>query len=72
MTAPRFQVVRGGRLLDIAGHKADFSDILIEGDVIREIGAPGMAVPEDGYLVPNDAPGFGIELTLDDIERAVS
>ncbi len=33
---------------------------------------PGMAVPEDGYLVPNDAPGFGIELTLDDIERAVS
>jgi hypothetical protein len=33
---------------------------------------PGMAVPEGGFLVPNDAPGFGIELTLDDIERAVS
>ena len=33
---------------------------------------PGMAVPKDGYLVPNDAPGFGIELTLDDIENSAS
>jgi len=24
---------------------------------------PGMAVPQDGWLVPSDAPGFGIELT---------
>lgn len=46
MTAPYFQAVRGGRRLDIAGHRADFSDILIEDDVIREIGAPGMAVPD--------------------------
>ena len=23
---------------------------------------PGAAIIEDGYLVPNDAPGFGIEL----------
>ena len=46
MAAPRFQAVRGGRLLDIAGHRAAFTDILIEDDVIREIGAPGMAAPD--------------------------
>ena len=31
---------------------------------------PGMAVPHGGYLVPTDAPGFGIELTRDDVEAA--
>ena len=31
---------------------------------------PGIAIPEDGYLVPSDAPGFGIEFTLDDLEQA--
>jgi len=29
---------------------------------------PGMSVPKEGYLIPNDGPGFGIDLTLDDIE----
>ena len=32
----------------------------------------GMSVPIDGYLVPTDGKGFGIELTLDDIEKWVS
>ena len=40
MSGTKFQVDRGGRLLDIAGHTSEFSDILIEGDTIREIGAP--------------------------------
>ncbi len=31
---------------------------------------PGMAFPKDGMLVPSDAPGFGIELTLDELEAA--
>lgn len=31
---------------------------------------PGMALPDGGRLVPSDAPGFGIELTLDAIEAA--
>ena len=31
---------------------------------------PGMAVPVGGRLVPSDAPGFGIEITLDGIEAA--
>ena len=32
---------------------------------------PGMALPVDGHLVPSDAPGFGIEITLDGIETAI-
>jgi L-rhamnonate dehydratase len=31
---------------------------------------PGMAVPVQGRLEPSDAPGFGVELTLDTIEHA--
>ena len=34
----RFTAIRNGRMLDIAGHRADVADILIEGDIIREIG----------------------------------
>ena len=33
---------------------------------------PGMAVPVDGWLVPSDAPGFGIELTRDQLDAAVA
>ncbi len=33
---------------------------------------PGMAVPKEGFLVPSDAPGFGIELTREQIEAAAS
>jgi L-rhamnonate dehydratase len=29
---------------------------------------PGMAVPRDGTLIPRDGPGFGLGLTLDDLE----
>ena len=35
-------ILRGGRVLDIAAGTADFGDILIEGDTIREIGPPGL------------------------------
>jgi L-rhamnonate dehydratase len=31
---------------------------------------PGMALPQNGYLVPSDAPGFGIELTREELEAA--
>jgi L-rhamnonate dehydratase len=30
---------------------------------------PGMAVPKDGAVVPSDAPGFGLGVTLDDLDR---
>ena len=29
---------------------------------------PGMSLPVDGHLTPNDGPGFGIELSMGDIE----
>jgi dihydroorotase-like cyclic amidohydrolase len=42
MTANK-QIIRGGRLLDADAHSAAPADILIDGDTIIEIGAPGMA-----------------------------
>jgi L-rhamnonate dehydratase len=33
---------------------------------------PGTAVIRDGYLVPSDAPGFGLEVTREWLERAAS
>jgi 5-methylthioadenosine/S-adenosylhomocysteine deaminase len=44
-------IIRGGRLLDIAAHRADPADILIEGDTIREVGAPGMPAPAGARTV---------------------
>jgi guanine deaminase len=44
MSAPA-TVVRGGRVLDIRAHRADAADLLITGDTITEIGAPGLAAP---------------------------
>ena len=46
-----YTVIRGGRLLDIAGHSAADSDILIENGAFREIGPPGLAVPEGTAVV---------------------
>lgn len=45
------KILRGGRLLDIAGRTADPADILIVGNRISEIGAPGLAAPEDAEVV---------------------
>jgi len=42
-----YTILRGGRVLDIAAGTADFADILIEDDTIREIGPAGLAAPED-------------------------
>jgi 5-methylthioadenosine/S-adenosylhomocysteine deaminase len=44
-------IVRGGRLLDIRAHRADAADVLIVGDTISEIGAPGMATPAGASIV---------------------
>jgi hypothetical protein len=33
---------------------------------------PGMNLPLKGMLQPSDAPGFGLELSLSDIERATA
>ena len=47
-----YTILRGGRVLDIAKGTADFADILIEDDTIREIGAPGCPAPEGARETP--------------------
>ena len=53
--------VRNGRVLDIGGHRAPPADILIAGDTIAEVGAPGLAAPADAARRrrhrPADPPG---------------
>ena len=48
-------IVRGGRVLDIRAHRADPADVLITGDTITEVGAPGLAAPAGATLI--DAAG---------------
>lgn len=45
------QMLRGGLLLDAAGHRAEPADILIRGDSIADIVAPGRAAPADAVTV---------------------
>lgn len=33
---------------------------------------PGMVIPQNGWIVPSPAPGFGIELTLDQLNAATT
>jgi len=51
VTAKRMTIVRNGRVLDIVGHRATPSDILIAGDTIAEVGQPGLAAPADAVLI---------------------
>ena len=44
-------IIRGGRVLDVAGHRAEPADVLVDGAVIREIGRPGMAAPEGASVL---------------------
>src|SRR5437667_11368231 len=44
-------VIRGGRLLDIRAHRAHLTDILVAGDSIAEMGAPGLAAPAGATVV---------------------
>ncbi len=39
-------VIRGGRVLDAASHRAEPADVLVDGATIKEIGRPGMPAPE--------------------------
>src|SRR5260221_10452387 len=41
-----YTIRRGGRVLDIAKGTAEFADILIEDDTIRELGPPGSPAPD--------------------------
>jgi 5-methylthioadenosine/S-adenosylhomocysteine deaminase len=44
-------IIRGGRVLDARAHRADAADVLITGDTITAIGAPGLAAPSDATVV---------------------
>ena len=44
-------IIRGGRVLDVRAHRADAADVLITGDTITEIGAPGMPAPADATVL---------------------
>jgi len=45
--ASQATIIRGGRVLDFRAHRADGADVLIAGDTITEIGAPGLPAPPD-------------------------
>ena len=49
-------IIRGGRVLDVRARRADIADVLVTGDTITEIGAPGMAAPTDATVL--DASGL--------------
>jgi len=49
------KIIRGGRLVDIDAHAAPPTDILIRGDEILEVGAPGLAAPPEAEEI--DATG---------------
>jgi guanine deaminase len=55
MTDEQALVIRGGRLVDIKGHKAEPADVLILGDTVHEVGPPGLAAPAGARVV--DAAG---------------
>ncbi len=55
MPTSEFKVIRGGQLLDIEGRTSRPTDILVEGDAVREAGAPGLAAPPDAGVI--DAAG---------------
>jgi 5-methylthioadenosine/S-adenosylhomocysteine deaminase len=53
---PAWTVIRNGRLLEPGQARPRAADILIQGDTIHEIGAPGMDAPVDAHAI--DATGM--------------
>ncbi|WP_158809579.1 amidohydrolase family protein, partial [Beijerinckia sp. L45] len=51
MTEPRPKIIRGGRLLDIAGGQAPERDILVIDGRIAAIDEPGFAAPDDAETI---------------------
>ncbi|MET4698430.1 5-methylthioadenosine/S-adenosylhomocysteine deaminase [Constrictibacter sp. MBR-5] len=46
-----YTIIRNGRLVDAAAHRADPTDILIEDGTIVAVGAPGMDAPEGATAI---------------------
>ena len=51
MAQSRMTVIRGGRLVDIRAHRAPPADILITGDLIADVGPPGLSAPQDAIVI---------------------
>src|SRR5262245_64016674 len=51
MARERATIVRGGRLINAGGHRAEAADILLVGDTIAEVGPPGLAAPADAIAL---------------------
>lgn len=49
--AAEFKLIQGGLLVDPISKTSELRDILIEGQEIREIGAPGLACPDNAELI---------------------
>lgn len=54
MASTQPSVIRGGLLLDGGRYNGEAADILVDGDEIKEIGPPGLAVSEDAAEVDAD------------------
>jgi len=52
---PAFTVIRNARLVEPDKVRADAVDVLVEGDTIRSVGAPGLAAPAEAVAI--DAAG---------------
>src|SRR5215468_8169941 len=51
MADKRTTVIRGGGLINPGGDRAEAADILIVGDSVAEVGAPGLAAPPDAIVI---------------------
>jgi cytosine/adenosine deaminase-related metal-dependent hydrolase len=49
--ASPFQVIRGGRILSLPGHRGEPGDILLEGATIRAVGPPGLPAPPHARVI---------------------
>ncbi len=45
------KIIRGGRVLDVRGHRADPADVLVTADTITEIGAAGLEAPAGATVI---------------------
>src|SRR5262245_56462412 len=44
-------IIRGGRLINPGGQRAEAADILITGDTVAEVGPPGLQAPADAIAI---------------------
>ena len=51
IATPKQQIIRNGRILDPESRTVEPTDVLIKGDEILELGAPGMDAPEDAVVI---------------------